>query len=196
MLTSPAVNRNVTNRPRYPARAVFIPGSYLPDGAGPAPPVPVAGGNFSTAGGVKVNFIAAWDGTRWSPLGTGMDEFSGAASEVHALTTYDPDGAGPALDSLFAGGNFLRAGGGVSAYIAEWYRPLSCPPGLQLPWPNQVDAPCPADFDLNGAIDVLDIIEFLNRLDAGDPSADLNGDGRLDQLDFLEMSDAINAGCP
>ncbi|MCC6678281.1 MAG: hypothetical protein IT436_14170 [Phycisphaerales bacterium] len=170
--------------------------TYDPDGAGPAPPLLVAGGYFSTAGGVKVNFIAAWDGTRWSPLGTGMDEISGAASEVHALTTYDPDGAGPALDSLFAGGDFLRVGGGVSAYIAEWYRPLPCPPGSQSPWPNQVDAPCPADFDHNGVVDVLDLIEFLDRFDAGDPSADLNGDGRLDQFDFLEMTNAISAGCP
>ncbi|MCC6678099.1 MAG: hypothetical protein IT436_13240 [Phycisphaerales bacterium] len=164
--------------------------TYDLDGAGPAPPVLVAGGLFALAGGVAARNIAAWDGTHWSPLGVGM------SPSVYALTTYDPDGAGPALDSLFAGGDFLRAGGGVSAYIAEWYRPLSCPPGLQLPWPNQINASCPADFDYNGVVDVLDLIEFVNRFDAGDPSADVNGDGRLDNFDFLEMSNAINAGGP
>ena len=32
-----------------------------------------AGGNFTTAGGLTVNYIAKWNGTSWSALGTGMN---------------------------------------------------------------------------------------------------------------------------
>jgi len=32
----------------------------------------IAGGGFTIAGGVTVNFIAAWDGSSWSALGSGM----------------------------------------------------------------------------------------------------------------------------
>jgi hypothetical protein len=40
--------------------------------------------------------IARWNGTAWSPLGSGM------SSTVNALTVFD-DGTGPAL---YAGGSF------------------------------------------------------------------------------------------
>lgn len=33
----------------------------------------IAGGTFRRAGDVEANFIAAWDGTKWSPLGGGLD---------------------------------------------------------------------------------------------------------------------------
>ena len=32
-----------------------------------------AGGGFTTAGGVPANYIAKWDGSAWSALGSGMD---------------------------------------------------------------------------------------------------------------------------
>src|SRR5712692_5181109 len=32
-----------------------------------------AGGTFTTAGGVLANRIAQWNGTQWSPLGSGMN---------------------------------------------------------------------------------------------------------------------------
>jgi trimeric autotransporter adhesin len=32
-----------------------------------------AGGWFTTAGGVKANAVARWDGTSWSPLGDGVN---------------------------------------------------------------------------------------------------------------------------
>ena len=58
-----------------------------------------AGGLFTDAGGVTVNYIAKWNGTTWSALGTGMN------SSVNAL----------AFDStnnvLYVGGNFTTAGG-------------------------------------------------------------------------------------
>jgi hypothetical protein len=77
------------------------------DGSGPAL---YAGGGFTTAGGVTVNSIAKWNGTQWSPLGNGMDNFVGA------LTVFD-NGGGPAL---YAGGNFTTAGGVTVNSIAKW----------------------------------------------------------------------------
>jgi hypothetical protein len=77
------------------------------DGGGPALH---AGGTFTSAGGVTVNRIAKWDGSIWSPLG------SGVTGVVHALAVYD-DGGGPALH---AGGTFTSAGGVEASRIARW----------------------------------------------------------------------------
>jgi PKD repeat protein len=66
-----------------------------------------AGGEFTTAGGVVVNNIAKWDGTSWSALGSGMDNWVGS------LTV---DGAG----NIYAGGRFSTAGGVVANRIASW----------------------------------------------------------------------------
>ncbi len=88
------------------ALAVFDDGS----GAGPAL---YAGGSFNTAGGVAAKRIARWDGSSWSPLGSGI--LTGA---VYTLTTFDDgSGGGPAL---YAGGSFNTAGGVVVKSIARW----------------------------------------------------------------------------
>lgn len=79
------------------------------DGTGDGPALYVAGG-FTQAGRVEANFIARWDGDRWSALGKGMD------SAVHSLVVFD-DGSGPAL---YAGGSFTDAGGVPADGIAKW----------------------------------------------------------------------------
>ncbi len=66
----------------------------------------IAGGEFTTAGGVTANYIASWDGSDWSPLGSGMDGF------VHALTVFD--------NQLIAGGYFTTADGVPANHIASW----------------------------------------------------------------------------
>ena len=78
------------------------------DGSGPAL---YAGGDFFIAGGAGANRIAKWDGSAWSPLGSGVDGLS-----VTALAVFD-DGTGPAL---FAGGSFGAAGGVPASRIARW----------------------------------------------------------------------------
>ncbi len=80
------------------------------DGSGPALYV---GGVFTSAGGVAANGIAKWDGSSWSPLGSGV---SGTSSGVFALTVFD-DGSGLAL---YAGGQFTSAGGVPANHIAKW----------------------------------------------------------------------------
>ncbi|MGH2541749.1 MAG: hypothetical protein ACRDIB_03070, partial [Ardenticatenaceae bacterium] len=71
-----------------------------------------AGGYFTAAGGVAANKIARWDGTAWSPLGSGMN------ASVSALAVA-PDAEGATL-TLYAGGNFTEAGGIPVNYIAKW----------------------------------------------------------------------------
>jgi hypothetical protein len=80
------------------------------DGTGSGPAL-YAGGWFSVAGGVEANKIAKWDGESWSALGSGM-----GCCYVYALTEYD-DGSGPAL---YAGGDFITAGGVEVYRIARW----------------------------------------------------------------------------
>jgi hypothetical protein len=67
-----------------------------------------AGGGFTTAGGVAANYIAKWDGSNWSPLGSGMDAYGG----VYALAISGSD--------LYAGGEFTTAGGSPATNIAKW----------------------------------------------------------------------------
>jgi hypothetical protein len=64
------------------------------------------GGNFTTAGGTSAYNIAKWNGTTWSPLGSGMN------GTVAALAW---DGT-----NLYAGGSFTTAGGINANNIAKW----------------------------------------------------------------------------
>jgi len=67
-----------------------------------------AGGVFTTAGGSPANFVAKWDGTTWSALGTGMGDDTGYVYALALSGSY-----------LYAGGAFITAGGKVSAYLAK-----------------------------------------------------------------------------
>jgi HYR domain-containing protein len=80
------------------------------DGSGPAL---YAGGTFDLAGLVAASCIARWDGSSWSPLGSGVN---GSFAGVHSLAVYD-DGSGRAL---YAGGRFDTAGGVSANRIARW----------------------------------------------------------------------------
>src|SRR5258705_2041064 len=80
------------------------------DGSGPAL---FAGGQIILPG-MPTAFIAKWDGSSWTPLGTGIGP--GLGSYVFAMTVFD-DGTGPAL---FVGGGFTTAGGVVAHAIAKW----------------------------------------------------------------------------
>jgi len=97
------------------------------DGTGPAL---YAGGEFVTAGGVTVNYIARWNGTTWSAL-AGPSSI-GTDGGVHALAVHD-DGTGPAL---YVGGWFLTAGGVTVNKVARWdgtsWSALSGPAGTGM----------------------------------------------------------------
>lgn len=67
-----------------------------------------AGGRFKTAGGVRVNHVAKWDGSTWSSLS------SGTSSRVHVLKWDTGSG------TLYAGGEFTTAGGVSANRVAKW----------------------------------------------------------------------------
>lgn len=85
-------------------------------------PTLYAGGAFFIGGGSPLKNIAKWDGTSWSPLGTGVD------NPVSSLLVFDrEDGA---ADDLYAGGSFLNAGDTPATRIARW----SCDDGGESSW--------------------------------------------------------------
>jgi hypothetical protein len=106
----------------------------------------VAGGSFTTAGGVTVNRIARWNGTSWSPLGSGM------SSTVWALAVL-PNG------DLVAGVDSYAVAGAPSGYWAHWT-------DTGIPWTAEdpasqatssgstfaLPATCAAGFDFNGPV--------------------------------------------
>jgi hypothetical protein len=65
------------------------------------------GGYFTTAGSLRANRVARWNGVTWNPLGDGMD------AVVHALAL----GSG---GLLYAGGEFTIAGDVDANHIAKW----------------------------------------------------------------------------
>ncbi|MFO0981445.1 MAG: hypothetical protein U1E76_06760 [Planctomycetota bacterium] len=66
----------------------------------------IAGGKFTTAGGVAASHIARWNGTKWAALGSGLD------GDVWSLTVYN--------GQLIAGGFFVNAGAVNVNFIAAW----------------------------------------------------------------------------
>ncbi len=69
------------------------------------------GGRFTSIEGVPASSIAMYDGTAWHSLGEGF--FNGTGREVCALAVA-PDG------TLYAGGEFRRAGDQFANYVASW----------------------------------------------------------------------------
>jgi len=72
----------------------------------------VVGGSFDTADGVMVDGVAAWNGTAWAPVGGGV---GGGVNSTGIVLALAADGA-----TLFAGGDFLTAGGEPANNVARW----------------------------------------------------------------------------
>ena len=66
----------------------------------------IAGGSFTSIGGVLANGIARWNGSTWSPLG------SGTAGTVRAMTIFS--------GLLHIGGSFSNVGGTAVGNMAAW----------------------------------------------------------------------------
>lgn len=65
------------------------------------------GGSFTHVGSVAANYVAKWNGTTWSTLGTGL-EFNVLAMVM--------DAGG----NLYVGGSFTKAGGVSATHVARW----------------------------------------------------------------------------
>ena len=64
------------------------------------------GGDFTVIGNLTANHVAKWDGTRWTPLGSGVND------SVHALAFMG--------NNLYAAGAFRIAGSNAVNYVAKW----------------------------------------------------------------------------
>jgi len=136
----------------------------------------VAGGDFTTAGGLPANRIAKWNGSEWSALGSGLNSLvSGLNPTVQALAVM-PNG------DLAVGGSFTTAGGQVSTYFARWGVPTGC---------NQ----CRGDFNRDQVFDFFDYLDFVNDFAANAPTADFNADTVVDLFDYLSFVEAFSVGC-
>ena len=78
----------------------------------------IAGGYFDSAGGQPASNIASWDGTDWSPLGSGVSNPFESWPDwmlhgwVYSLCAYQ--------NKLYVGGVFSQAGHKVSLNVAAW----------------------------------------------------------------------------
>ena len=84
--------------------------TWDPDGAGPAQPVIIAGGDFTASGSTSTLGVAQWTGSAWAPIGPGIP---GVASSINAMTT------GP-TGELVLGGSFSVANGAPANRIIAW----------------------------------------------------------------------------
>jgi hypothetical protein len=114
---------------------------YDADGSGPLPSKLIAGGdlpNWTISSG-----IVQWDGASWSAF------MSGYYKQVHSMTVFDRDGAGPAAPVLVIGSYPPPAGTPISNRLDTWngstWGPLS---GDVL---GTVDAITVYDADGNGS---------------------------------------------
>lgn len=71
----------------------------------------IAGGRFDFAGDTLANSIASWDGTKWSPMGSGFNCTESSAS-VRRLEIYN--------GKVYAAGNFSKSGNKTVNCIAVW----------------------------------------------------------------------------
>jgi hypothetical protein len=80
------------------------------------------GGGFSQAGGVQADKVARWNGTSWSPVGSGAGVINGDISALVVAGNGD----------LYAGGNFTRLSGVLNNRVARWngaaWSPLGAAP--------------------------------------------------------------------
>ena len=83
-------------------------GSIAVDGNGNV----YVGGNFTSVGTVPATNIAKWDGSAWSPLGSGLSGGGPYEPLVAALVVSGTN--------LYAGGYFTTAGGVPANGIAKW----------------------------------------------------------------------------
>jgi trimeric autotransporter adhesin len=85
------------------------------------------GGAFKTVDGITVNNIAEWNGTTWSPLGSGIHIIDSTSTDaVNSMIVYN--------GSLVVGGNFDTAGGIPLNGIAQWNGSSWSSVGSTVPW--------------------------------------------------------------
>ncbi len=180
---------------------VYSLSTWDPDGSGPQPAQLVAGGQFTTAGGVVVNYIARWDGSDWLPFGTGT---GGSFPDVRALTTWDPDGSGPQPAQLVAGGFFTTAGGVTVNRIARWdgsaWQPfgtgMNGSVGALTTWNSDSSGPQPAQLVAGGQFTTAGGVVAANYIARWDGSAWQPFGTGMAGGEFITLVDALTTWDP
>jgi hypothetical protein len=114
-----------------------------------------AGGSFTMAGDVPANFIARWDGTNWSALGSGfLGNWEFLATPSPRITALVASG-----DTLYAGGYFTLAGGKPSAYVAKAFLK-----GLPLTFDSPIVTKTVLHTKLSGTVSATVVIESSGNL--------------------------------
>lgn len=54
---------------------------------------------------------------------------------------------------------------------------------------------CDADFNNDGSVNTVDVLDFLNAWNGDDDDADFNNDGSINTVDVLDFLNAWNTGC-
>ncbi len=180
----------------------------------------IAGGTFTHAGGLPANRVARWDGAAWSALGKGIDALESPA--VHVLRPLS-DGSvlvgghfdfagGEAISDLarwdgsvwsdVAGGIQGSAvtglagsldGGSLFAVGTMWGAGTACSLGFAHLMCRA--APCLADCDASGSLDIDDFICFQTLYAIGDSGADCDGNATLNLDDFVCFQSSYAVGC-
>ncbi len=130
----------------------------------------IAGGEFTTIGGVNVPRLARYDGSAWSGLG------DGPLSWFTHMTRFD-EGPTPTLwvNAAFEIAPGQYTGIGRYQYVCE---------------------PCYPDCDGSGTLTIKDFTCFQSKFVAADPQADCNASGTLTVADFSCFQTKFVAGCP
>lgn len=115
-------------------------------------------GTFDTAGGIPVSCIAKWDGTSWSPVGSGI-KLHLENDQAFAMTVYN--------NALYLGGRFDTVGGIPATNIAKWDGSSWTAVGAGLGVARNTVA---ADSDL-----VISLSVYNNMLVAGGAFSDASG---------------------
>jgi hypothetical protein len=148
--------------------------SVAEDGAGGAFVVGRTMGVIACSQGSDDGFLA-----HYNAAGELMDLVQMGTNGGDWFTAIAADGAGGAIIGGSAGEDFdglVPGGGGM--FVARF--------GV---------APCPADLDGSGTLDLFDFLAFSNLFSATNQDADCNRDCAFDLFDFLCFTNAFNAGC-
>ncbi len=132
---------------------------------------------------------------------------AGAATDVSGVPSLDGAAYAPVAKALLWSGNLnnleglclgpaLDAGGLALVGVVDDGDPLSSNTLVSYRVTGPVEAPCAADADGNGSVEVADIFAFLARWFADDPRADFDGDGVRGVADVFAFLSAWFAGCP
>ena len=94
----------------------------------------------------------------------------------------------------------VAPGNAVEARVTfQFVQPASNPDGsvfVDSVTLNQVGTACSADFNADGAANILDVVDFIINWNAGGPGSDSNGDNAVNILDVVGFIAAWNTGCP